>query len=56
MDIADIKVRMKIEIKLESYHYNKYGTVKNTVKYVGSSSFNNKHLGNMEIKSTNVLL
>lgn len=28
MDIADIKVRMEAEIKLEAYSYNKYGTVK----------------------------
>ncbi len=42
MDIADIEVDMDTEIKLEAYPYNKYGTVKGTVKYISPSSFNSE--------------
>ena len=34
MDISDIREGMEAEIKLDAYSYNKYGTVKGTVKYV----------------------
>ena len=47
MDIADIKVGMGAEIKLEAYPYNKYGTVKSTVKYISPSSFNSEQLGSV---------
>ena len=42
MDIADIEIGMEAEIKLEAYPYNKYGTVKGTVKYISPSSFNSR--------------
>ena len=47
MDIADIKVGMDAEIKLEAYPYNKYGTVKGTVKYISPSSFNIEKQGSV---------
>lgn len=47
MDIADIEVGMEAEIKLEAYPYNKYGTVKSTVKYISPSSFNSEQLGSV---------
>lgn len=47
MDIADIKVGMAAGIKLEAYPYIKYGTVKGTVRYVSSSSFNSEQLGSV---------
>lgn len=58
MDIADIKVGMETEIKLEAYPYNKYGTVKGTVKYISPSSFNSEQMGSvylvkLEIENTN---
>ncbi len=48
-DIADIELGMEAEIKLEAYPYNKYGTVKGTVKYISPSSFTNEQLGNVYI-------
>lgn len=47
MDIADIEIGMETEIKLEAYPYNKYGTVKGTVKYISPSSFNSKQMGSV---------
>lgn len=47
MDIADIEIGMETEIKLEAYPYNKYGTVKGTVKYISPSSFNSEQLGSV---------
>jgi len=47
MDIADIKIGMEAEIKLEAYPYNKYGTVKSEVKYISPSSFNSEQLGSV---------
>lgn len=47
MDIADIKVGMEAEIKLEAYPYNKYGTVKGTVKYISPSSFSSEQMGSV---------
>ena len=47
MDIADIEIGMDAEIKLEAYPYNKYGTVKGTVKYISPSSFNSEQLGSV---------
>lgn len=44
-DIADVKLGMEAEVKLEAYPYNKYGTVKGTVKYISPSSFANEQLG-----------
>lgn len=57
-DIADIELGMEAEIKLEAYPYNKYGTIKGTVKYVSPSSFTNEQLGSvyivkLEIDGTN---
>lgn len=48
-DIADIELGMEAEIKLEAYPYNRYGTVKGTVKYISPSSFSNEQLGNVYI-------
>lgn len=48
-DIADIEVGMNAEIKLEAYPYNRYGTVKGTVKYISPSSFANEQLGNVYV-------
>jgi multidrug resistance efflux pump len=58
MDIADITVGIEAEIKLEAYPYNKYGTVKGTVKYISPSSFNSEQLGSvylvkLDIDNTN---
>lgn len=47
MDIADIEIDMEIEVKLEAYPYNKYGTVKGTVKYISPSSFNSEQMGSV---------
>ncbi len=47
MDIADIETGMEVEIKLEAYPYNKYGTVKGTVKYISPSSFVNEQMGSV---------
>lgn len=47
MDIADIEIGMDAEIKLEAYPYNKYGTVKGTVKYISPSSFNSEQLSSV---------
>ena len=58
MDIADIKTGMEAEIKLEAYPYNKYGTVKGTVKYISPSSFNTEKMGSvylvkLDVENTN---
>lgn len=58
MDIADIKVGMEAEIKLEAYPYNKYGTVKGIVNYISPSSFNSEQLGSvylvkLDVENTN---
>lgn len=47
MDIADIEMGMETEIKLEAYSYNKYGTVKGTVKHISPSSFSSEQLGSV---------
>ena len=54
MDIADIKVGMDAEIKLEAYPYNKYGTVKGTVKYISPSSFNIEQMGSVYLMKLDV--
>jgi multidrug resistance efflux pump len=54
MDIADITVGMEAEIKLEAYPYNKYGTVKGTVKYISPSSFNSEQLGSVYLVKLDV--
>ena len=54
MDIADIKVGMDAEIKLEAYPYNKYGTVKGKVKYISPSSFQNEKLGSVYLVKLDV--
>lgn len=54
MDIADIKVGMDAEIKLEAYPYNKYGTVKGTVKYVSPSSFSSEQMGSVYLVKLDV--
>lgn len=54
MDIADIKVGMEAEIKLEAYPYNKYGTVKGTLKYISPSSFNSEQLGSVYLVKLDV--
>ena len=47
MDIADVEIGMEAEIKLEAYSYNKYGTVKGTVKYISPSAFSSKQMGSV---------
>jgi len=47
MDIADIEMGMEAEIKLEAYSYNKYGTVKGTVKHISPSSFSSEQMGSV---------
>lgn len=47
MDIADITLDMEVEVKLEAYSYNKYGTVKGTVKYISPSAFVNEQMGSV---------
>ena len=54
MDIADIKVSMDAEIKLEAYPYNKYGTVKGKVKYISPSSFNTEQMGSVYLVKLDV--
>ena len=49
MDIADVEVGMETEIKLEAYSYNKYGTVKGTVKYISPSAFSSEQMGSVYI-------
>lgn len=41
------QVGLAVEIKLEAYPYNKYGTVNGTVKYTIPSSFNFEQLGSV---------
>lgn len=58
MDIADIRTGMDAEIKLEAYPYNKYGTVKGTVRYISPSSFSSEQMGSvylvkLDLKNTN---
>ena len=48
-DMADVELGMEAEVKLEAYPYNKYGTVKGTVKYISPSSFANEQLGSVYI-------
>lgn len=47
MDIANVKIGMETEIKLEAYPYNKYGTIKGKVKYISPSSFVSEQMGNV---------
>lgn len=54
MDIADIRTGMEAEIKLEAYPYNKYGTVKGTVKYISPSSFNTEKMGSVYLVKLDV--
>lgn len=54
MDIADTKVGMEAEIKLETYPYNKYGTIKGTVKYISLNSFNSEQLGSVYLVKMDV--
>ncbi|MBR4021692.1 MAG: HlyD family efflux transporter periplasmic adaptor subunit [Ruminococcus sp.] len=54
MDIADIETGMEAEIKLEAYSYNKYGTVKGTVKHISPSSFSSEQLGSVYLVKINI--
>ena len=47
MDIGDIEIGIETEIKLEAYPYNKYGTVKGTVKYISPSAFVSEQMGSV---------
>lgn len=49
MDIADIKIDMDVEIKLEAYSYNKFGTVNGKVKYISPSAFIDDKMGSVYI-------
>ncbi len=46
-DIADITVGMEAELKLESYSYNDYGTVKAKVKYISPVAVVDETMGNV---------
>lgn len=54
MDIADIEIGMETEIKLEAYSYNKYGTVKGTVKYISPSAFSSEQMGSVYLVKVEV--
>lgn len=54
MDIADIEMGMEAEIKLEAYSYNKYGTVKGTVKHISPSSFSSEQMGSVYLVKINI--
>lgn len=54
MDISDVKIGMEAEIKLEAYPYNRYGTVKGTVKYISPSSFTSEQLGSVYLVKLDV--
>jgi len=47
MDIADVFVGDKAEIKLDAYPYSKYGIVTGTVTYISPSSFTHEQLGSV---------
>ena len=46
-NIADITVGMEAELKLESYSYNDYGTVKAKVKYISPVAVVDETMGNV---------
>lgn len=54
MDIADIKMGVDAEIKLKASPYNKYETVKGTVKYVSPSFFSNEQMGSVYLVKLDV--
>ena len=47
MDIADVELGMDVEIKLEAYPYNDFGTVKGNIKYISPSAFMNEQMGSV---------
>ena len=47
MDIADIEIGMDVQIKLEAYPYNRFGTVNGKVSYISPSSFANEDMGSV---------
>lgn len=49
MDISNVEMGMETEIKLESYPYNKYGTIKGTVSYINPSAFSHEQLGSIYV-------
>ena len=55
MDIADVEIGMEVEIKLEAYPYNKFGTVKGKVEYISPSSFVNEQLGNVYLIKVSII-
>ncbi|MBE6837173.1 MAG: HlyD family efflux transporter periplasmic adaptor subunit [Ruminococcus sp.] len=54
-DIADIELGMEVEIKLEAYPYNKFGTVKGKVEYISPSSFANEQLGSVYLVKVSII-
>jgi len=54
MDIADVKVGMEAELKLEAYPYSKCGTVKGIVKYISPSAFTSEQHGSVYIVKLNI--
>ena len=54
-DIADIELGMEVEIKLEAFPYNKYGTVKGKVEYISPSSFVNEQLGSVYLVKVSII-
>ncbi|MBO5426571.1 MAG: HlyD family efflux transporter periplasmic adaptor subunit [Lachnospiraceae bacterium] len=55
MDIADIKLGMEAEIKLEAYPYNEYGTVKGIVNYISPSAFSSEDIGSVYIVKIGII-
>ena len=47
VDIADIEIGMEVQIKLEAYPYNRFGTVNGKVSYISPSSFANEEMGSV---------
>lgn len=49
MDISSVELGMDAEIKLETYPYNKYGTIKGKVSYINPSAFSHEQLGSIYV-------
>lgn len=55
MDIADVKLGMEAEIKLEAYPYNRFGTVKGEVTYISPSAFINEQMGSVYLVKLDIV-
>lgn len=47
IDIAEVAIDTPAEIKLESYPYNKFGTIKGKVTYISATSFSSEQMGSV---------